>query len=146
MNLGKEIGNFIEKIIGTVLDYENCTVGYEISVSLVNNMEIKNLNKKYRNIDNSTDVLSFPLLDSNNIFEGSEKFAGRDLPLGDIVISMEKVKEQAHIYGHDIKRELAFLLIHGTLHLLGYDHENRGDETVMFNKQKAILKQLNFDV
>ncbi len=151
-----DIESFIEKVIEATLDYENCTAGYEISVSLVNNKEIKNLNKEYRKIDEPTDVLSFPLIDFNDLSGGflsisnsyrcdCEKLSDIELPLGDIVISMEKAKEQAQAYGHDIKRELAFLLIHGTLHLLGYDHENRGDETIMFGKQKEILKQLNLD-
>ncbi len=151
VNLRKDYEKFIEDILKAVFEYENCIVNYEISISLVNNNEIKNLNKQYRNIDSSTDVLSFPMIDCHkkpNIpisDEPAEEF-GKELPLGDIVISLDKAKDQAENYGHTIERELAFLLIHGALHLLGYDHENTREESIMFNKQEEILRHINFDV
>ncbi|NLN47750.1 MAG: rRNA maturation RNase YbeY [Clostridiales bacterium] len=141
---------FIESIIGTVFDCENCTANFEISVSLVNNEEIKGLNKQYRNIDSPTDVLSFPMIDYNELSNGFIRGdflneSKKEVLLGDIVISMNKVVEQAESYGHSVKKELAFLLIHGTLHLLGYDHCHKSDETIMFDRQKEILKHISFD-
>lgn len=150
----KDIEEFIENVVKAVLDYEDCKVNYEVSVSLVNNEEIKDLNREYRNIDNATDVLSFPMMDFDketkevlfmvdDDLDNDEEYFEEELPLGDIVISAEKAKEQAEEFGHGIIRELAFLLIHGTLHLLGYDHENKDDEIIMFSKQKEILELLN---
>lgn len=97
----------------------------EVSVSLVNNAEIRELNLEYRLIDAPTDVLSFPM-------DG--------YVLGDIVISMEKAVEQAQEYGHGIERELGFLAAHGMLHLLGYDHEDEKEECEMFGAQEEILE------
>ncbi len=122
---------FVNKVCNILELSENI----EISISFVNNQEIRNLNKTYRAIDKSTDVLSFPFDNSFN------------LPikvLGDIIVSIEKAKEQAEEYGHSFEREVAFLTIHGLLHLLGFDHQTAEQEEEMFTLQKKLLKELEF--
>ncbi len=107
----------------------------EISITFVDNTEIQSLNKTYRNIDKATDVLSFPFDNSFN------------LPvevLGDIVISTEKAVSQSEEYENTLNREIGFLITHGLLHLLGYDHENIEDEKEMFALQKELLKDFSF--
>jgi probable rRNA maturation factor len=101
--------------------------GLEVSVSLVDDEEMRRLNAKYRGVDSTTDVLSFEQ-------DG--------LVLGDIVISMEKARAQAEEYGHPLERELAFLTAHGMLHLMGYDHVTEEDAREMFARQDAALKNL----
>lgn len=107
----------------------------EVSVSLVTNEEIQNLNRDYRNKDSVTDVISFALEedDMNIIHEDAPR------TLGDIVISTDRAKEQAEDYGHSYRRELLFLSLHGFLHLLGYDHMESDDEVKMNGKQEEIL-------
>ena len=128
------------------LQYENFTTDCEISLLLVDNEAIREMNKTHRGKDSSTDILSFPMA---LIFEGSLESDEGDynldeelLLLGDIVISMEKVREQAVEYGHSFERELAFLFTHGMFHLLGYDHENEQEEKRMMEKQEAVLSQM----
>lgn len=105
----------------------------EFSVIIVDNKKIHEINKQYRNIDRPTDVITFALEDYEDV-----KFDNYR-PLGDIYISIDKAKEQAKEYGHTLKRELAFLTIHGFLHLLGYDHMEKEEEKIMFEKQEMIL-------
>ena len=107
----------------------------EFSVIIVDNKRIHEINKEYRGIDRPTDVISFALEDNEEIEFDHYRV------LGDIYISIDKVKEQAQAYGHSEKRELAFLTIHGFLHLLGYDHMEPEDEKVMFGKQEEILNE-----
>lgn len=102
-----------------------------VDIIIVDNEEIKKINKEYRNIDNVTDVISFALEDV--------EFKTPFRILGDIYISYEKVKEQALKYEHSEKRELYFLATHGLLHLLGYDHMNKKEEKIMFDLQKELL-------
>jgi len=141
----KEI--LVERIVKAVLDYEKWDEEVEVSISFVDNKEIQNLNREFRNIDAPTDVLSFPMLEyeegSDNEAYSEEDYNEAEIPLGDIVISTEKVIEQSKEYGHSQDRELAFLLVHGMLHLLGYDHMNAEDEQIMFKKQDEILDMLN---
>lgn len=105
----------------------------EFSVIIVDNKRIHEINKEYRGIDRPTDVISFALEDNEEIEFDHYRI------LGDIYISIDKVREQAKEYGHSEKRELAFLTVHGFLHLLGYDHMKPEDEKVMFAKQEEIL-------
>ena len=105
----------------------------EFSVIIVDNKRIHEINKEYRGIDRPTDVISFALEDNEEIEFDHYRV------LGDIYISIDKVKEQAKEYGHSEKRELAFLTVHGFLHLLGYDHMKEEDEKIMFKKQEEIL-------
>ena len=105
----------------------------EFSVIIVDNKRIHEINKEYRGIDRPTDVISFALEDNEEIEFDHYRV------LGDIYISIDKVREQAKEYGHSEKRELAFLTVHGFLHLLGYDHMKPEDEKVMFASQEEIL-------
>ena len=113
----------------------------EVTVLVVSNAKIKSLNKKFRNINKATDVLSFPNIESNNLVSLLTK--NSQLYLGDIVISNEKALTQASDYSHSQKREFSFLFVHGLLHLLGYDHINKKDEATMFKLQETILTQAN---
>ena len=104
------------------------------NIIIVDNKYIKELNSKYRNIDRETDVITFALEDEDSVLsEGEEDI------LGDIYISIEKAKEQSIEYNHSLKRELAFLAVHGFYHLLGYDHTTKELEEVMFRKQEEVL-------
>lgn len=127
------------------IDLTNKTLNYLdlcfepiISVSLVDNRYIHKINKKYRNIDRETDVISFAFLDGDT---NKEKLlvSKEIVVLGDIYISFEKAKEQAESYGHSFEREMSFLYVHGLLHLLGYDHMKEEDEKIMFKLQDEIL-------
>ena len=109
------------------LNEEKHSTDAEVSLSLVTNEEIQQINKKFRKIDRPTDVLSFPSLE--------EEF------LGDIIISIEKATEQANEYGHSLERELGFLVAHSMLHLMGYDHMDEPSEKEMFEKQETILNR-----
>ena len=111
-----------------------------ISVSLVDNQYIHQINKQYRNIDRPTDVISFAFLDDGDQYD-KVLFKPGMVALGDIYISVDKAIEQANEYGHSIKRELLFLFTHGLLHLLGYDHMNEEDEKEMFSLQDKVLER-----
>ena len=137
----------VTQVVEKVLAYEECEEEYEVSISFVNNEEIRSLNLEYRAIDKETDVLSFPMVEfiDEELEEEDEntEYIDEEIALGDIVISMEKALEQSEEYGHSFNRELAFLLVHGMLHLLGYDHEEEAYEGEMFEKQEAILKEMD---
>lgn len=111
----------------------------DVAVTVVDNEQIHALNKEYRQVDRPTDVLSFPLWEPGEEWVISEE--EETVPLGDIVISYPKAKEQAEEYGHSLERELGFLAVHGFLHLLGYDHETAEEEKEMFQRQEEILQQ-----
>ncbi|WP_250277293.1 rRNA maturation RNase YbeY [[Clostridium] colinum] len=132
--------DLIQKCIEECLNIENFTHNVEISLSIVNNEEIKEINTLYRNIEKETDVLSFPLLDS---FDNIDNNVLHSIPLGDIIISIDKAISQSKEYGHSIQRELCFLVVHSMLHLLGYDHMTKDEEKTMFEKQDIILDNLN---
>ncbi len=129
-----------EALLNKVADYamksEDVNNGV-VNIIIVDNKKIREINKEYRKIDKETDVISFALEDDDTFIE---------LPirvLGDIYISVDRVKSQAKDYGHSEKREICFLVVHGILHLLGYDHMNTSDEKVMFSKQDKILDELD---
>ena len=111
----------------------------ELSLTLVRNPEMKELNAKYRGVDRATDVISFAINDEEDLTLPAELQAELPLDLGDLFISLDKVKEQALFLGHSADREFGFLLVHGFLHLNGYDHETPADEAAMFSLQEAIL-------
>ena len=113
-----------------LLDYMKIDASF--SVIIVDNEEIHKINKEYRGIDRPTDVISFAL-------EEDEDYEVKERLLGDIYISIDKVYEQAKEYNHSVKRELFFLVTHGFLHLLGYDHMKKEDEEIMFPLQEKIL-------
>lgn len=130
----------IRKCCQAVLSEEGFGNDAEVSVSFVDNAEIRQLNKIYRDKDKSTDVLSFPL-GENGVYDVNNE-TGAYL-LGDVVISMETAVKQANIYGHSLEREVGFLTVHSMLHLLGYDHETSAlDAAKMHEKEEMILESL----
>ncbi len=132
----------IRRCCHAVLELENFDGSAEVSVTFVNNEQIRELNKKHRNIDKATDVLSFPL-GENGVYDVNMDTGAK--VLGDIVISMEKAVEQAELYNHPLQREIGFLTVHSMLHLLGYDHENGGMEEVrMREKEETVLTQIGW--
>ena len=114
-----------------------------ITVTFTNPEEIRKINKKYRKIDKATDVLSFPMFEKEELEQkiASKDFLYEDM-LGDLIISIEKVKEQAIEYGHSFERELSYMLVHGFYHLMGYDHIEEEDKKKMRPKEKKILNEL----
>ena len=134
----------VRKAVRTSLDYEGFEiedeVECEISVSIVTNDEIQKLNKEFRNIDKATDVLSFPQL-TFEMGEVADLNENDEIILGDIVISIDKAKEQAEEYGHSLEREIAFLTVHSMLHLMGYDHIQEEDKKIMRPKEEKILAE-----
>lgn len=137
--IGEETIEFIEKLLKHAAEKEGLTKDTEISLTFVTNEEIREINREYRGKDTPTDVISFAMEEQG---EGEIEILGEEsMPtvLGDIIISIERAKEQAEEYGHSYKRELGFLTVHGFLHLLGYDHMNEEDEKEMFSKQDEIL-------
>lgn len=137
------IKNLIKEAVNQTLEYENVTFDCEVSVSMVNEAEIQSLNNTHRNIDKKTDVLSFPMYDG--IKNGSCEFSGRAM-LGDIVICAEVAARQARELCHSVPEEIAFLCIHSTLHLLGYDHvTSLEDEEDMCNRQRQIKERMGIE-
>lgn len=144
-----------EEIVNTVieacLDFENCPYEVEVNVIFTDNTGIQEINKEYRHIDAPTDVLSFPLVDYEypadfeHVEEQAEDYFNPEtgeLMLGDIILSVDKIVEQAEAYGHSEKRELAFLVAHSMLHLMGYDHMEDEERKIMEEKQSKILEDL----
>lgn len=141
--LTEEKLNEIADLLDFAGEYLKLSSDTEMSVTFMNNAEIREINRDYRNKDQATDVISFALEDEGEgelaiIFDEDEAF---DLPrnIGDIMISVERAKEQAQEYGHSFDRELGFLAVHGFLHLNGYDHMTPEDEKEMFTLQEDIL-------
>ena len=135
-DLDKEIKE-IEKLVNFIIKKEELA-NPVYSIILVDNERIREINKEYRNIDEDTDVISFALEDNSNI-----KLDIR--VLGDIYISIDKAKKQALEYNHSFLRELSFLVVHGFLHLLGYNHEEKEEEKIMFEKQEEILNEFGIE-
>lgn len=127
----------IEKAIETCLELEAVTTELEISILLVDNAGIREINREHRQLDKPTDVLSFPQFNSKEELAGAHYAA-----LGDIVISLEKAAEQARDYGHSMEREVGFLTVHSVLHLLGYDHDTEERTAAMQDREKAILSAM----
>lgn len=151
LDLGLDYEGIATDVIRQVLKEEDCPYEAEINLLLTSNEEIHRLNLEYRGVDRPTDVLSFPQVE----YEIPSDFAWAEehemdcfhpdtgeLMLGDIVISLDKVAEQAEKYGHSQKREFAFLICHSMFHLLGYDHMTEEDAKVMEPKQAAVLEHI----
>ncbi|WP_226656838.1 rRNA maturation RNase YbeY [Pseudalkalibacillus hwajinpoensis] len=139
--LKQEQFEMLEKLLSHVASEEEVEAGSEVSIMFVNNERITEINRDYRGKDQPTDVISFALDDEE---EGDDPILfDEQIPhlLGEIVISVPKIEEQAADYGHSFERELGFLCVHGFLHLLGYDHMTEEDEKEMFGKQKVLLEQ-----
>ncbi len=134
--------NLINRVVKATLENENFKKDAEVSVSFVNNETIHKLNLEYRGKDKPTDVLSFPMTDGDEEDDDIDLSTGAVM-LGDIIISAEKAMEQANEYGHGIEREICFLAVHSTLHLLRYDHEtSEDDEKYMNQTQESILQKI----
>ncbi|HWQ07100.1 MAG TPA: rRNA maturation RNase YbeY [Feifaniaceae bacterium] len=127
-------GELVGRAVSAAL--ENGSVKGDVCVLITDAEEIQTLNRTYRKIDRVTDVLTFPA------WEGEAILCPKDEYLGDIAICYERALEQAEEYNHSLERELAFLAVHGSLHLMGYDHMTSEDEAVMFAKQEEILLSL----
>lgn len=147
--------DIINKVVAEAADYEKCPYETEVNVVLTDNKSIHEINKETRNVDAPTDVLSFPMIeygapaDFDSLEDEMELSPGDyfnpdsgELMLGDIVISVEKVMEQAEKYGHSQERELAFLVAHSMMHLFGYDHMEAEEAKVMEAKQEDVLRAL----
>lgn len=145
--------SLFQKVAIQVLDTEKCDYEVCVNLLLTDNAGIRELNRESRQIDKETDVLSFPgvffenssdfsvLEDENTEADYFDPDTG-ELLLGDIVISIEKMEEQAKAYGHSVEREFSFLIAHSMLHLCGYDHMEQEEEKVMFEKQEQVLQTL----
>ena len=144
-----KIFDLINDVIKFSLNYINFKYDYELCVTLTDNNGIQTLNKKHRNIDRETDVLSFPMLEfDDGPYNDKYDFSKETNPetgkvmLGDIVLSLEQARIQAIEYGHSYDREISYLLVHSILHLMGYDHIEEEDRVIMRSKEEDILKVL----
>lgn len=139
-NFQDDYKTIYEKIIIEACQQLNIDDDLELSVIFVDDDRIHEINREYRNIDRSTDVISFALEDNEQYY-----MDGMPRSLGDIFISVDHAKKQAHDYGHSFYREMCFLFTHGLLHLLGYDHMEKEDEIEMFKIQDDILSALKIE-
>lgn len=147
-----EYQQLAEKVVAFCLEHEGFPYAAEVSLTLTDDVGIHEINKEFRQTDCATDVLSFPLLSYEKAGEFAflEKEDGEDfnpdtgeVMLGDIMISVEHVLLQAENYGHSVRREFAFLIVHSMLHLFGYDHMTESEAAIMEEKQRQILAAMN---
>lgn len=134
VEIDEDINEILEKVMKECLKLEGRSLSCEISLSFVDNEEIKELNRQYRNVDRETDVLSFPIEE--------EEFSVPMPLLGDIIISAEKALEQSILYGHSLSREISYLTAHSMFHLLGYDHMEEYEKKIMRDKEKEVMRRL----
>lgn len=128
------LNELLEKVVLECLSLEGIGDNYEVSISLVDNKEIRQLNRDYRGKDMETDVLSFPIDDDIDL----------PLPLlGDIIISLEKARDQAEEFQHSLVREISYLTVHSMFHLMGYDHMEEEEKRIMREKEKRVMERLN---
>ncbi len=146
-----DIKEILDKVMEKVLKQEKCPYEAQVNLLVTDNEGIREYNRQYREIDASTDVLSFPMISYEKEADFSvakEQEAdcfdpeSKELLLGDIIISADKVKEQAEKFGHSEKREFAFLVAHSMLHLCGYDHMEKEEAQVMESRQEQVLEEL----
>lgn len=133
IEITNEMLDIVKKSIEKVLKEEDLDDNVQVSISFVGDDEIKELNRDFRGVDSSTDVLSFPM---------DDEFQIEETMLGDVIINTKRVMEQAEEFGHSNTRELSYLTVHSILHLLGYDHIEEEDKVIMRSKEKAIMKSL----
>lgn len=154
LDLGLDYEGIARAVIDQVLEEEGCPYEAEVNLLLTSDEEIHRINLEYREIDRPTDVLSFPQVEygSPADFSWAEEHEmdcfhpdTGELQLGDIIISLDKVREQAEKYNHGVKREYAFLIAHSMLHLLGYDHMTEKDAADMEARQAAVLDHLGIN-
>lgn len=149
--IGFDVKEILDAVMLKVLDAEGCPYEAQVNLLITDNEGIREFNLEHRDVDAPTDVLSFPMIP----FEGESDFSvveeeesfyfepeSGELLLGDIIISWDKVKEQAEKYGHSMKREFAFLTAHSMLHLCGYDHMEPEEARIMEEKQESVLTEL----
>lgn len=136
--IDEDILDKVERVMLAVLDYEDYDDNYEVSLSFVDNEEIRNLNRDFRNIDRVTDVLSFPMLSDDEFDIEYEEES-----LGDIVISIQRADEQAEEFDHSLEREICFLVCHSMFHLLGYDHMEEEEAKDMHRREEEVLNGLD---
>ena len=145
VELSESTEKLIKDVAKLVLETENIEIPCKVDITLVDDAQIREFNNKYRNIDSSTDVLSFPIIEGCegqiNPEVGDYDEDGHAM-LGDIIISLETARKQAEEYGHSFERELAFLVTHGSYHLLGFDHMEPEEEKRMMEKQEAVLSKM----
>ena len=135
----------VRKACVTTLKCENFLEDCEINVTFVDDETIQQINKDFRNIDKSTDVLSFPLYDEETGYEYNPE--NSLITLGDVIISAQHALAQADLYGHSIERELAYLTVHSVLHILGYDHVNDEQERkIMREHEEIVLKKIGLNI
>ena len=145
-----DCGKVYETVTDIVTDIEGCPYETEVSLLIVNDESIKEINNNNRGIDRATDVLSFPMhqylapADFTDVEEDPDAFnpESGELILGDIVLSIDRIIAQANEYGHSIMREYAFLICHSLLHLIGYDHMEEEDRILMEDRQKVIMDKV----
>ena len=149
----KELETVLKDVIEYTLKEEELLVDNEVSVIFIHNEEIREINLKYRGIDEVTDVLSFPMLHypenkvfkevyTNYEFDQNDLYDGK-LVIGDVALSLEKAKEQSEEFGHSFTRECAYLTVHSMLHLLGYDHIEETQKNIMRKREEEILATFN---
>lgn len=140
---GFMLKRLVKKAVRGALECENFGMDAIVSVTFTDNEGIREKNREYREIDSATDVLSFPMYDMKN---GDMPEEGMPAELGDIVLSLERAREQAAEFGHSYERECAFLTVHSVLHLLGYDHVNsEEEEMIMRERQRVVMKHIGIE-
>ena len=153
IEVNEELINIINEVCEKALKAEEVNIPYQISLLFVDNEEIRDINRETRGIDKATDVLSFPMLDypKDKVFKEVYKetkfneiyLDGEELVLGDMVLSLERAKEQSIEYNHSFNREVCYLVVHSILHLLGYDHMEDEEKKRMRKREEEILGNLN---
>lgn len=142
--VSEQLETMIEDVIKETLKSENFASDCMVSVTLTDNENIREINNEQRNIDSDTDVLSFPVLEFENgelVENVGDVFEDR-LILGDIVVSLERAKQQCEEFGHSFEREVGYLVCHSVLHLLGYDHEDEAERAVMREKEENVMSKM----
>lgn len=144
-SVSEDIIELVQEVLMHAAKMEECNGEPEVSVTFMNDEEIRQINAQYRGKDSATDVISFALEEMDEGEVAVIQQEGMPVVLGDILISVETAERQAGEYGHDLRREIGFLALHGFLHLLGYDHMTEEDERLMFGRQDAILSSLGLE-
>lgn len=141
--------DLIDRVVEKCFEIENLDSDkVYIAITLTTPEEIRKINKQFRKIDKETDVLSFPIFEKKDIemLRKNSEPVDKDMPqdvLGDIIISIKRVEEQAKEYGHSVERELAYMVVHGFYHLMGYDHMNNEEKKAMREKEEKVLESLD---
>ena len=142
----KKIEEMLKNVANACLREEGLTnKNIYISITLTNQEIIRGINKEHRNIDKSTDVLSFPMFEKEEITELKKSKRIEPEPLGDIIISIVQVKKQAEEYGHSFERELAYMVVHGFYHLMGHDHMAQKEKLQMREKEEKLLQKIGIE-